>query len=175
VTTVSGLSGSTNQIQAFPNSGTVPYGYQIVMYLQISGTYYAIGSALAINSAIATGCPATGAGLIPANITDQGTTGFTGGPFNPTVLQTTVNCATSGTAVFSQPLAGASDKKVLVHLAACNGNASYTYPVPFTNIPGIFASYGLTAAMPGLIPSNTTTGVIVSGSTSTGTIVLEDY
>jgi hypothetical protein len=90
-------------------------------------------------------------------------------------LQTVVNCATSGTATFSMPLQGATDKRVVVHLAACVGNASYTYPTAFTNIPGIFPSTTLAPSMPGLVPSNTTTAVTISGSTSTGTILFEDF
>jgi hypothetical protein len=92
-------------------------------------------------------------------------------------LQSTVNCSTSGTATFSEPLQGASDKRVMIHLAACNGNASYTYPAAFLNIPGVFPSTTLAAQMPGLIPSNTATAVTVAGTgaASTGTILLEDY
>lgn len=86
--------------------------------------------------------------------------------------QSTVNCATSGTATFSEPLTGPSDKKVMVHLAACNGAATYTFPTAFINTPGIFAS---STAASGLVTSLSTTAATITGSTSTGTIILEDY
>jgi hypothetical protein len=86
--------------------------------------------------------------------------------------QTTVNCGTSGTATFSQPLVGPSDKKVLIHLAACNGAASYTYPTAFTNTPSVYASNNVAAAIATAV---STTAVTVTGAPSTGSLVLEDY
>jgi hypothetical protein len=85
---------------------------------------------------------------------------------------TTVTCATSGTAVFAMPEQGPSDKKVLVHLAACVGTVSYTFPTPYTNTPGIFASSTVASS---LVTSLTTTAATITGSTSTGTIVLEEF
>jgi hypothetical protein len=91
-----------------------------------------------------------------------------------TAAQTTENCSVSGTVIFSQPQTGATDKKVLISLQACNGVASpgYTFPVAFVHTPGIFASSTVSAT---LITSLTNLAVGVTGSTSTGTIVLEDY
>jgi hypothetical protein len=86
--------------------------------------------------------------------------------------QTTVNCATSGTATFSQPEVGPSDKKVVIHLAACNGAASYTYPTAFTNTPSVYASNNVAAAIATAV---STTAVTVTGAPSTGSLVLEDY
>jgi hypothetical protein len=86
--------------------------------------------------------------------------------------QTTVTCSTSGTAIFTQPEQGLSDKKVIAHLAACNGTASYTFPQPFINTPGIFASSTVAS---GLVTSLSTTATTITGTTSTGTIVLEDF
>jgi hypothetical protein len=86
--------------------------------------------------------------------------------------QTTVSCSTSGTAVFSEPMAGASDKKVLINLAACLGTAIYAFPVAYTNTPGIFASSTVASSVASSV-SNTT--VIITGTTSTGTIILEAY
>ena len=86
--------------------------------------------------------------------------------------QTSVSCSTSGTAVFSQPEQGASNKKVLIHLAACLGTASYTYPTAFTNSPSCYASSLIACTVAGTISS---TAVTVTGATSTGSLVLEDY
>lgn len=86
--------------------------------------------------------------------------------------QTTVSCATSGTAVFSQPEQGASNKRVVIHFAACLGAASYTYPTAFTNTPGVFVSGALLTS---LVSSVSNAAVTVTGTTTTGTIVLEDY
>ncbi len=95
--------------------------------------------------------------------------------FSSSAAQTTVSCATSGTAIFSQPEQGASDKKVLVHLAACLGTASYTYPTAFTNTPGCFAASTGTGISCGLVSTLTSTTMTITGTTDTGTLILEDY
>jgi hypothetical protein len=166
------VTGTTSDIIGVQNNVVPPYGYSVVIYLQISGTYYAIGNTKSTGAGVTTTCPSTGAGLTVSNTVDQGSVGFTGPSYNSTAVQTTVTCATSGNAVFSQPEGGSSDKKVLIHLAACNGAASYTFPTPYTNTPGIFASSTVASS---LVTSLTTTAVTVTGSTSTGTILLEDY
>lgn len=94
------------------------------------------------------------------------------GSFNSAAPQTTVSCSTSGTAVFSEPEQGASDKRVMIHLAACIGTASYTYPTAFTNTPSCFASSLVACTVAGTI---STSAVTVTGTTSTGALVLEDY
>jgi len=174
----------TSTIQFAPTTGTAsdviavniatppPFGYQAVVYMLIGGTYFAIGANTKATSGISTTCPATAAGLTPANVVDNGSSGYTGPTFNSNAPQTTVTCGTSGTAVFSQPQAGASYKKVLIHLNACNGAASYTFPVAYTNTPGIFASSTVASS---LVTSLSNTAVTLTGLTSTGTIALEDY
>lgn len=92
--------------------------------------------------------------------------------FESTATQTTVGCSTSGSALFSQPEQGASDKKVLIHMSACNGTASYTYPTAFTNTPSIYGSNNVAAS---IATSVSTTAVTVTGATTTGSLVLEDY
>jgi len=89
-----------------------------------------------------------------------------------TAAQTTVSCSTSGTAVFSQPDQGSSDKKVLIHMAACLGTASYTFPTAFTNTPSVYASNNVAAS---IATSVSTTAVTVTGATTTGSLLLEDY
>ncbi len=87
--------------------------------------------------------------------------------------QTTVACSTSGSAVFSEPIAGSADKKVLIHLSACVGTASYTFPTAYANIPSVFASNNVTSS---IITAVSTTAVTVTGTTTTtGSITLEDY
>lgn len=100
-------------------------------------------------------------------------TGYISSPvIYPTTTQTTVACSTSGNAIFSQPFRGSSDKKVLIHLAACVGTASYTYPTAFTNAPGCYASSLVACSVAGT-PS--TTAVTITGATTTGSLMLEDY
>jgi hypothetical protein len=85
---------------------------------------------------------------------------------------TTVNCSTSGTAIFLQSLTGTNDKKVVVTFAACLGTASYTFPTAFTVQPSVFASNDVAAT---LVTSRSTTAITVTGTTSTGTLFLEGY
>lgn len=92
--------------------------------------------------------------------------------WNSGAPQTTVSCSTSGSAIFSQPMQGTSDKRVLIHLSACIGTASYTYPVAYTNTPSCYASSALACS---LLTSTSGTAVTVTGATSTGSIFLEDY
>jgi hypothetical protein len=121
------------------------------------------------------GAPATGIlyGTNTAGVVQQS---FTTAPVlsavNTNATQTTVSCSTSGNAVFSQPLQGASDKKVLIHFGVCLGTASYTFPVPFTNTPSIYASNNVAAT---IATSLTTTAVTVTGATTSGSLILEDY
>ena len=96
----------------------------------------------------------------------------TTGSLNPIAKQTTQNCSTSGTAAFSEPFQGPSDKRVIIHLAACLGTASYTYPTAFTNSPSCYASSLVACTVAGTISS---TAVTVTGTTSTGSLTLEDY
>jgi hypothetical protein len=112
----------------------------------------------------------TAGSLSMTNSTESGTN--TAAIFAPTSAQTTVSCSTSGSAIFSEPLQGSSDKKVLIHLSACLGTASYTYPTAFTNTPSIFGSSNVATS---IVTTVSTTAVTVTGATSTGSVVLEDY
>lgn len=133
------------------------------------GQYFCFISGVFQFSSNNSGC--NGNGAITAGFITLGGTA-TATSFNPTSAKTTVSCSTSGNAVFSQPMQGTSDKKVLIHLAACVGTASYTYPAAFTNAPSCYASSLVACSIAGT-PS--TTAVTVTGATTTGSLVLEDY
>ena len=124
-------------------------------------------------SIVPLGTPCLSPGLATGNYTQAAAVQQVSSPIlNLNSPQTSVSCSTSGTAIFSQPLQGVTDKKVLIHLAACNGTATFNFPVAFVNTPGIFPSSTVAA---GLVTSLSASATTVTGSTSTGTIVLEDY
>lgn len=93
------------------------------------------------------------------------------GSLNTGAAQTTVNCSTSGTVIFSEPLQGISMKKVVIFANACLGTASYTYPVAFTNTPAV----NYYAGTSGVATSVSTSAVTITGTTLTENISLEGY
>lgn len=94
------------------------------------------------------------------------------GALKITSPQSSVTGSTSGTAVFSQPQQGGAMKMVVINLTALVGTASYTYPTAFINTPVILTTNGLAASIAGT-PS--TTLVTVTGTTSTGILILMGY
>lgn len=94
----------------------------------------------------------------------------TKGPMNSAVAQTTVTCSTSGNVVFAQPLAGASDKKILIQENACLGAASYTYPTAFTVTPTAYGTLTNASAI-----STTAVTVTQAVTAATGGMFLEAY
>lgn len=86
-----------------------------------------------------------------------------------TATQSTVNCATSGSIVASQPNQGSSYKNVIIYANACLGAAVYTYPTAFTNTPEILSA-SLSA-----IASCSTTACTITGTTSTGFLEVNGY
>lgn len=86
--------------------------------------------------------------------------------------QTTVNASTSGTVTYSQPESGVGYKIIMVHCSAALGTASYTFPVAFTNTPGVVAS---TTAAAGIVTALSTTAITVTGATTTGDLMIIGY
>jgi hypothetical protein len=86
--------------------------------------------------------------------------------------QTTVAGSVSGSAVFSQPSQGNYSKKILIYLDLLSGNASYTFPAPFTVTPEYFIGASASGAA---VTALSTAAVTVFGAPSTGFIVLEGY
>ena len=89
---------------------------------------------------------------------------------NTAAVQTSVNGSTSGTALFNEPQDGKYYKVVMIYCNLLIGTASYTYPVAFTNTPVVLSTSGLPIT---LVSSISSTGCTVTGTTSTGILIIE--
>lgn len=94
------------------------------------------------------------------------------GALGISTAQTTLNGATSGTAQFSQPIAGPTTSSLKLVTIYCNvllgATTTYSFPVAFTNTPMVLGTLSGIAAV-------TTTGVTLTGTTSTGNIIIIGY
>lgn len=99
-----------------------------------------------------------------------GTGAIADGAFLINSAKTTVSGSTSGTADFSMPTGGSADKKVMIYCAALVGTASYTFPIAFIAIPIVTTTNGLSGTV---VTTLSTTAVTVTGTTSSGFIILE--
>lgn len=80
--------------------------------------------------------------------------------------------STSGVVNFSFPIWGQSFKKVMLHLDALDGTATVNFPSAFNWVPAIIATNGLA---PAIVTSLSVSAVTVTGTTTTGWIILEGY
>ena len=97
-----------------------------------------------------------------------------GGGVNQT--QTTVNASVSGNMVCSMPFQTGSYKKVMIMLNSMNGDATYTFPVPFTR--ATHGQFSQTISGLGFSYTNTTSSITItsaSNANNTGCIILEGY
>jgi hypothetical protein len=103
-----------------------------------------------------------------ASVQDSFNIRAAGGMFLETDQQT-VNGATSGDMVCSQPQQGATWKKVVIYLNALLGAATYTFPTPFTHTPNKDGEQVLK------VTALSASSVTVTGTTTTGLVILEGF
>jgi len=86
--------------------------------------------------------------------------------------QTVLEGSSSGTVTFSQPFNGPSFKKVLIYCSSFSGTALVNFPIPFIFTPVIVSTSGPSASV---VTSLSTTSATLTGSSTTGFIILEGW
>lgn len=168
------VSNSDGSLTISPTTGAVVAS----LNLAHANTFTALQTFSATNGI------AIGAGLITFNgsnhivfnhVIDAGANAAVVAALFVNSVQSSVNGSTSGSALFSQTDSGTGYKKVVIYLTALVGTASFTYSSAFTHIPN--ASFGgQTTPAPlaaTVVTSLSATAITVTGTTSTGYIILE--
>lgn len=86
--------------------------------------------------------------------------------------QTVINGSTSGTLSYSQPFIGAFYKKLVLYCSSLIGTATFSFLSPFVDVPAVIVSNQVATSV---VTSISATAVTITGSTTTGFIILEGY
>jgi hypothetical protein len=87
-------------------------------------------------------------------------------------VEVAVAGSTSGAAYFTQPFIALRYKKVMIRLNNLVGTASWTFATAFTNTPVVLSTTGLATSV---VTSLSQTTVTVTGSTTSGILIVEGY
>ncbi len=91
--------------------------------------------------------------------------------FSPNTAQTNVVVG-GGNIIWSMPTQGSAYKKVVIYFFNATGSINITFTVPFTILPVVMTTSGLTSAP---VSALTTTGCTLTGAGTTGVLFIEGY
>lgn len=135
------------------------------LYVNASDNFLHFTNSSSIDAAVLVGT---------VNLTTQtsGTLPSFNGGTNSNGAITNVSGSTSGTVAFSQPFRMTTNKRVMIFCNALVGTASYTFPSVFSHTPVVLTTSGLAAS---LVTSLSTTAATVTGTTTTGILIIDGY
>ena len=171
------LSVTNNTVSMAPSGTCVSVaGSSAMQAARITGNVCTnvSGAGIAINGGGAN--PTNTVGWLLGGNVDDGDNGYYASAGFPTGFRegyfqnTNVSGSVGGVCGFQQNFFNVQFKRVSIYCSNLTGTASYTFPNSFSNKPGIFASSTLTS---GVVTSLSTSAVTITGTASTGTIVLE--